>query len=139
MKIYITVKSLAKRKNFLSKLEWKFRQAPTTLRELISEIVKENRKQYEEKRSQEFFLQYLTAEEIQQQGDVGKVSFGERYNEEQTIPEKAVETAIQAFEDGLFKVFINEEEVADINSQVTLHEGDEVVFIKLTMLAGRMW
>ena len=52
---------------------------------------------------------------------------------------KAKENALQSFEDGLYRIFIGDNEIEGLNTAITLNEGDTLTFIKLTMLAGRMW
>ena len=43
------------------------------------------------------------------------------------------------FQDGLFRVFLGDTELTELDEQLELQEGDTVTFIRLTMLAGRMW
>ena len=52
---------------------------------------------------------------------------------------KACETACQCFEDGLVRVFRNQEELEGLETQVKLQEGDCLTFIRLTFLSGRLW
>ena len=53
--------------------------------------------------------------------------------------EEAVAVAVQAFEDGLYRVFVNGEEAEKLDERLALQDGDEVSLIRLTMLAGRIW
>ena len=53
--------------------------------------------------------------------------------------EKAIENALQIYEDGIYWVFVNGEELGKINDKLDLQENDELTFVRLTMLAGRMW
>jgi hypothetical protein len=84
-------------------------------------------------------VSFLTNEEIKQQASIGKVGFRSKYNDQKTDVHTAAMTAIQAFEDGLYRVFMNETETSDLDEPLDLQEGDQLTFIKLTMLAGRMW
>ena len=43
------------------------------------------------------------------------------------------------FQDGLFRVFLGDTELTELDEKLELQEGDTVTFIRLTMLAGRMW
>ncbi|MBF1704203.1 MAG: hypothetical protein HXO79_04185, partial [Selenomonas sp.] len=48
--------------------------------------------------------------------------------------------ARQSFEDGIYRIFVNGEELGETcDTPVTLKENDEITFVRLTMLAGRMW
>ena len=45
----------------------------------------------------------------------------------------AIDDALTCFEDGIFKIFINDEEATD---RINLKENDEITIIRLTMLKG---
>lgn len=75
--------------------------------------------------------------EINQQAKSGKISF-ERYGEKPEI-NSMMDTLIQDFEDGLFRIYYNEEEQTDLYKEIEVKENDTLVFIKLVMLAGRLW
>ena len=76
-------------------------------------------------------------EEIQILSNLGKITF-ENYHEQGDF-NQALNTMIQDFKDGLFRVYLNENECTDLNESLSLKEENEVVFIKLVMLAGRLW
>ncbi|MBP3953085.1 hypothetical protein [Bacillus suaedae] len=141
MNIYLTLKSLAKRKNFITKQSYPLQAKPNSLRELIIEVVTQNVKQFNEKASNPELriVNYLSTTDIEQQVRVGKVGFQTIYNESQADLNKAIETSIQAFEDGLYRVFINDEKAEQLDTPLEIPEDSEVVFIRLTMLTGRMW
>jgi len=48
----------------------------------------------------------------------------------------AVDAALLAFEDGLFKVFVAERELADDDDPVVLADGAQLLFLRLMPLAG---
>ncbi len=139
MKIYATVKSLGKRKNVLTKIAIELPVIPRTLRELIREIVMLNVQQLNAKKQEPLWFPFLTGAEIEERGESGKIGFGAVNNEQSPDLTKAIETAVVAFEDGLYKVFIREEETSQLDTPLTLMEEDEIVFIKFTMLAGGLW
>ena len=53
--------------------------------------------------------------------------------------DKAVDNALQSFEDGLYRVFLNDDELERLDEEIDVKENDTLTFIRLTMLAGRMW
>ena len=83
----------------------------------------------------------LTEEKIQTMADVGKIAFGEIYNDREPDEEKAVKTAWQAYLDGIVRVFVNgtEAQYSENGTPLVLKEGDEISFVRLAMLAGRMF
>ena len=78
----------------------------------------------------------LSDSEIAAQAEEGRIRFAENYSENHDTIAKAMERTKQAYDDGLFRVFINGEEVTKWNAPITLCQGAEVVFLRLTMLTG---
>lgn len=68
----------------------------------------------------------------------GKIAFG-AYRKDQYTPEKAWEILQQDFKDGLFRVFFNGQEYTLLKEELDLQDENELVIIKLVMMAGRMW
>ena len=139
MKIYISIKQAGKRKDYITKKELVLSKVPPTLRELISEIVQTNAVEYNSKAGEPWIMNYLSSEEIENQVETSKVGFGDRQNNQQADVTKAIITALLAFQDGLYRVFIGDNEVSELDGMLSLKEGDVLTFIRFTMLAGSMW
>lgn len=139
MKLYVTVKSLGKRKAVLERKELLLASRPQTLRALIAEIVAGQVQAMRERQEQGELIPYLTATEIAEQGGNGKVGFGAVYGEAKPEVEQATAAALLAFEDGLYKVFVQEQECPALDEPLELEEGNELTLIRFTMLAGRLW
>ena len=139
MNVYVSVKQAGRRKDYIAKKELSLKDPPFSLRELITEIVRKSLAEYNNKVSGFALLNYLTAEDLENQALIGKVAFAEFRNKQAADGTKAKAAAIQAFEDGIYRVFINEHEMLALDEKVPLKEGDTLTFIRLTMLAGRMW
>lgn len=137
MTLYMNIKQLGKRKNTVHKVPFEYDTAPSTLRELITETVKICVAQYIS--HMEHGDAVLTDEQIDDMGRIGKIAFGIVYGEKKPDVDEAVKTAIQGFEDGLFRVFRGMDELTELDREEKFNEGDEITFIRLTMLAGRMW
>jgi hypothetical protein len=137
--VWITVKSLGKRKPALAKQAAELPETTDTLRQLIKNMVAQQLKALQDKNNEAEWLAYLMPEDIQEQGEAGKIGFGAIYNEGVPDIEGAMDTAITAYEDGLFKVFLNDEELQGLDEPLIIQEDDNVVFIRFTMLAGRLW
>jgi hypothetical protein len=54
----------------------------------------------------------------------------------QVDPEAAVARALEAFGDGLYVVFVDGIQVASLETEVALHSGSRIQFIRLVALAG---
>ncbi|XVL61102.1 hypothetical protein PWP87_04775 [Paenibacillus amylolyticus] len=139
MNVWITVKSLGKRKPVLAKQAAELPETTHTLRQLIENMVALQLKALQDKKQQAELLSYLMPDDIEAQGAAGKVGFGAVYNEGVPDLNVAMETAITAYEDGLYKVFLNDEELQELDESLVVKDGDNVVFIRFTMLAGRLW
>lgn len=93
----------------------------------------------------EFRLQHNMSEHILSQRQIddlsylGKITLGDKYNQEDGDFSKAVETMIQDYKDGIIRVFFNGKECLELDEKLEIKEENEVVFIRLVMLAGRLW
>ena len=139
MKVYVNVKQIGKKKNKIDKKEYEINEEIKTVKELLTEFVTINVKKFNEGLIEEDVVPYLTDEKISDLSDAGKILFGVDYNGKKQDLEKAIENALQSYEDGIYRVFVNDEEVGEIESEIELKEKDELTFVRLTMLAGRMW
>ncbi len=138
MNIRITIKQLGKKCDKIADAKFLLENRPATVRELIEEAVhtcvseyNRNVKEGEEKP--------LSEEQIENMSEIGKIAFGINYGEKQADEEKAKEVALQAFEDGLVRIFQGEEELTGMDESIEVKEGDRFTFIRLTFLAGRIF
>lgn len=69
----------------------------------------------------------------------GKIGFSQNEEKKSVDLSAALQAALQAYEDGLIVVFHQEKQLTSLEEEVCIEENDEVVFIKLTFLAGRLW
>lgn len=139
MKVYVSVKQVGKRKEYITKKEMILENAPLNLRELITEVVRINVTEYNNKTAEPLIIKYLSPADMEDQAETGKVGFGVRRSHVQADVNRAVETAILAFEDGIYRVFTGENEVTSLDEPLEIIENGLLTFIRFTMLAGRMW
>lgn len=138
MTFYFKIKALAKRKPLIERTPFTINETVSTSNELIEHIVRRNVEDYNKKAVDTPLFLYLSTDELENGAKLGKVGFNDRKNENEQNSDQAVENALSCFNDGIFKVFINDTE-SGYNEPVTLKDGDEITFIRLTMLAGRLW
>jgi hypothetical protein len=139
MKVYVSVKQAGKRRAFLTKEEWILKSEPSTLREVITEIISTNVDKYNNRELESSLVNYLTFDEVETQAHTGKVGFGRRVNAQQTDVTKAIDTAMIAFTDGLYRVFVEDKEIESLDEKFQIKEGNLLTFIRFTMLSGRLW
>lgn len=109
---------------------------PTTLRELITHIVKDEVKAFSERQESRRLVRALSQADILQCLMKGKVDAGGRDLEQLVDEEEAVTTALQAFEDGVYYVFVDDVQKTDLDVPFTLVSGARLTFLRLVALAG---
>ncbi|WP_245236990.1 hypothetical protein [Paenibacillus ihuae] len=137
--LYVTVKKLGKRKPVLERRELVLHETPGNLQELITRIVSLQVQELADKQGRGELIPYLTRGELRERGISGKIGFGTVYNNKLPELDKTVEAVLLAFEEGLFKVFLREKACTRLQEPLEIGEGDELVFIRLTMPAGSLW
>ncbi len=150
MQIFVQVKQLGKRRDTVKKQPFNLANIPYTTRELFDEIVHttvdtfnqhvdNSIKQNSEDNSSLILLKYLSPNDINIMESGGKISFDVDYRQEKADLITAQKNVYSAFEDGLFRVFLNDTELTSLDSPIIIKENDTLIFIRLIMLAGRMW
>ncbi|MBI3861252.1 MAG: hypothetical protein HY290_05095 [Planctomycetia bacterium] len=108
-----------------------------TLRDLVEFVVREEVKAFQQRQVDRRFIRALTAREIDAAAEKGKVDSGGSDVEPQAVDaEAAVGTALQAFEDGLYLIAIDDRQEPNLDAQVFIRPDSRITFIRLTLLAG---
>lgn len=137
MKIIINVKGLS-RKKVIYQEEVELKNKISTTKDLITELVKINVEKFNKKIDERDILSIMTNENIAKAARIGKIG-DEVHGDKKANLKKALDTAYLAFEDGLYCIFINDEQTEKLDDSLNLKDGDILTLIRLTMLAGRMW
>ena len=140
MQVQVNVKRIGKRRNAIETRPYEI-GALHDIGELIDAFVTSEVARFNERATAgETALRYLTSAEIADASTVGKVGFGVDYRGQVQSAAAAIANAHQCFTDGIYRIFVNGAELeGPLDTPVTLHENDEITFVRLTMLAGRMW
>ena len=139
MQIYINMKTAGSRKPSLAKILYEIPDSVSTVEEMLKSLVETEVERYNQKNADSILIKYLTETQIEEQAVTGKIGFGRVYSDKKPDLEKAVENALQCYQDGLIRVFRNEQELERPKETVHFKPGDEITLIRLTFLAGRMW
>lgn len=107
-----------------------------TLRELIAVTVRHELAAYSERRAERTFQKILTERDVAEGLAAGRVESGDRRAPAPPSPERAVDAALEAFEDGLFLVLADGRQQTDLDAQVLLHDQSTVTYVRLVALAG---
>ncbi len=115
---------------------WEQGGSRKNLRDLITEIVSEEVIGFQKRQDERKLARVLSGREIEQGVYKGKVDSGESNSSLPANKESAIATALQAFQDGLYYVFIDGVQQIDLEKEVFLKTQSKVLFIRLVALAG---
>ena len=108
-----------------------------TLRDLIARVVREEVAAFNDRQEARRLVRALTEREIAAGAERGKIDMGGR---EEALQEAdgsaAVDAALLAFEDGLYYVFVDDEQAQALDAPVRLRADSRVTFLRLVALAG---
>ncbi len=130
MIIKVLLKSISKTRG-VEYLDYNVLDNIVTLKDLILNLCDIEIKKYENKE-----FKVLSQEDINTMVNTGKISFGFKYREDVIDRQKAYENALLSFEDGLYRVFINDKEIKELNAKINLKQNDTLALIRLTMMTG---
>ncbi|SEC77273.1 hypothetical protein SAMN04489761_3534 [Tenacibaculum sp. MAR_2009_124] len=138
MNIQIQVKQLGKRKPII---ENKMLDVPdlysgTSLQIFLETIVKQQVMAFNSRVENPEVINFLLPKELETMVLEGKVGFKDTYNFEVAKVKEAQEVALLAFKDGLYKVFLDNNELEDLEDIIEFTEENTFTFIRLTFLAG---
>lgn len=142
MLIQFSIKQLGKKRPFIERKSIEIVGEYHTLyslQELLTQIVSQQVTEFNQKRSEKSLFTFFQENELQAEAQTGRVRFGEIYNDTQANLEKAIETVLLAFEDGLMAVFVNDDQIEKLNQEISLDENSVFTFVRLTFLAGSIW
>ena len=138
MIIQVNAQSISRRKAVIHPVKMELNGRPGTLRELICQCV-EVCVERQHRRLAAPEETALSAEQMDDLAMTGKIAFGVDYLGAPTKLEDAIENALQSYEDGLYRVFLNGHEIRGLDAPLRLTENDALTFVRLTMLAGSRW
>lgn len=136
MRIEINAKQIQKKRQHVASYGYELQRMPADLRELISMLVQDSVREYNSRINSKESGQPLSADDLDSMSRIGKIGFGIPYGSREADPQEAVETAIQGFEDGLFRFFLADREIESLDVPLELKEGDTITIIRLVMLTG---
>jgi hypothetical protein len=137
MNLNMTVKQLG-RKKALTTRDYNLRNFPgqPTLQELLTRIVTLEVNAFRERQIDNQFLRVLTETQLLEASETGKISLGGQEFTQEVNTDQAIQTAIQAFQDGLYYVFNGENQIEYLSDVVNLEVRQDIMFLRLVALVG---
>ena len=139
MQIRINVKGASRKKPTILQRVEEYPDREMTVEEFLTETVRRNVREYNEKKDAGEILRLFTEETLADKASAGKVSYGDPMDDRKADEEKAVANALQCFDDGIVALFADGVRYQEREELLPLRDQSEVTFIRLTFLAGRMW
>ncbi len=107
-----------------------------TLRHLIEHVVREQVKLFNARQQARRFDRVLSEARMVEGRAKGKVDPSSKEDPKEADAEEAVGVALQAFEDGMYLVILDEVEKRSLDEPVYLSPNSRLVFVRLAFLAG---
>ena len=108
----------------------------SVLRDLITSVVTSEVATFDQRREENTFLRVLTDRTLADGVEAGVVRSGGVEATSSVEVVDAIATALLAFEDGVFQVYVDDEPIDSLDQHVLLHEGSRLMFLRLVALAG---
>ena len=139
IELNVNVKSISNKKNKIKTIKIPYNDDVSDVRALIMETVKYCVESYNQRAENVDVLSVFSKEQIDDKAMSGKIAFGVNYGENKADLQKAEDDAIEAFNDGVAVLLIDDERAEELDQKIDLKNIGSLTFIKLIMLAGRMW
>ena len=110
-----------------------------TVREFLEFMVEHTLQEYKERKEQTELIKVLTEQEIKDRAYAGRVDFDTNNGLKLPDPEVAKKNALESFEDGVTVLFVGDHKAESLTEVLHIGQDTEITFIKLTMMAGRLW
>jgi len=107
-----------------------------TLEQLLTCLVQDEVQRYQERQDQVGPLRVLTERELTQGTAQGKITTAPQERSSAPNLQTATATVLQAFKDGLYYVFIDDQQIESLSASMTLKPDSTLLLLRLTALAG---
>ena len=107
-----------------------------SFKDLLVYIIKAEIEAFQTRQAQRKLISVLSQEEISQGKLAGKIEMGGKDFEQNVDADLAIETALQAFEDGFYYVFLDDQQIESLAQSVVLGENSQLLFLRLVPLVG---
>jgi hypothetical protein len=107
-----------------------------TLQELLTQIVRSEVAEFHTRQNQRRLTRILSAAQIDLGITKGKIESGGSDLDQNVDIEGAVQAALQAFKDGFYLVFINDQQQEDLADLIDVGINSEMLFLRLVPLVG---
>lgn len=111
-------------------------QGSVSLQQIIEHVVRDEVAAYNGREEDRRLVRALSRDDIAAGARGGKVDAGGRVTTGPADADAAVATAIEAFSDGLYFAFVDDQQVSELNDTVVIGADTRLRFVRLVPLAG---
>jgi hypothetical protein len=108
----------------------------SSLGDLIRMLVEREVRAFRERQEERKLARVLTSEQILTAAESGRIHMGSEDLAQSVDAGHAVESALAAFRDGLYFVFIDDVQIESLDAPVRSHPASQLLFLRLVPLAG---
>jgi hypothetical protein len=133
--LLIQVKVAGRKGPVLQALAVEVDERRSTVRDLLTSIVREQVRSFGERQESRRLLQVLTEKRISEGHETGRFLSGGSDLRQSVNVDDAIEAACLAFKDGFFYFFLDNVQLTDLNDPVDTTRNREALFVRLVPLA----
>ena len=146
MEIRFSVKQLTKKRPFINAQPLEITgeyNVHYSLKDILTAIVTQQvgvfNNKIEDSINNKNLFTFFEENELNAEAETGKVRFGAIYNDKKADLDKAIETVLLAFYDGLIVIFVDERQLDKLEDQIRFNKNSVVTLVRLTFLSGSFW
>jgi hypothetical protein len=133
----IEAKLAGQRRGLFEPQEWEWPEArEMQLSELITKVVHDEVRLFRNRQADNRLLHVLTPEQIAEGVEKGMVTSGGSDLDQNVDVDDAIATALEAFSDGFYFVFVDDVQIDHLDQTVTVAPNSTLLFLRLVPLAG---
>lgn len=107
-----------------------------SLKNLLIQIIRAEVEGFRTRQQQRQLISVLSQEAINQAALEGKIEMGGEKYQQEISQQEAIDRALQAFEDGFYYIFIDDQQIEGLEETVLLKENSKILFLRLVPLVG---
>ena len=136
-RLIVQAKTVGRRGWTVAPLEIELPGAAETVRDLLEAIVCQQVEAFVQRKQEGKLLRALTEREVADGAEAGKIARGDQ-EPDHRMPDahKAAATAVTAFEDGFYYIFVNDAQIERLDQPLEPAPETNVLFLRLTPLVG---
>lgn len=115
---------------------WTDGKRAITVRDLLSFLVRQEVEAFQRRQTAQRILPYMTTAQVEKGAAQGKIDPRPELPVATVAVDRAIANAVQSFTDGLFFLFVDDQQQDDIDAPLMLLPNSRITLLRLIALAG---